>query len=92
MSTSTIADERIRHVSVDTDYLTVELMDGRRVSTPLAWSPRLTAATPQQRNEWEIISAGRGVHWDQLDEDWSVEGMLRGCPAAGYKPAATRQP
>ncbi|MBA5685497.1 DUF2442 domain-containing protein [Rugamonas apoptosis] len=92
MSTSTIADDRIRHVAIDAEYLTVELMDGRRVGTPLAWYPRLAAATPPQLNDGEIISAGRGLHWEQLDEDLSVEGMLRACPAAGYPSASTRQP
>lgn len=92
MSTSTIADDRIRHVTIDAEYLTVELMDGRRVGTPLVWYPRLAAATPPQLDDWEIICAGRGLHWEQLDEDLSVEGMLRGCPAAGYQPTASRQP
>ncbi len=86
MSTSAIADERIKHVSFDAKYLTVDLMDGRRVSTPLVWYPRLAAATAQQLESWEICGGGNGVHWEQLDEDLSIEGMLRGIPAAGYKP------
>jgi hypothetical protein len=61
-------------------------MDGRRISTPLAWYPRLAGATPEELAKWEIIGAGGGLHWEQFDEDLSVEGMLRGYPAAGYKP------
>jgi hypothetical protein len=88
MSTLAIADERIRQVSFTAEFLTVDLMDGRRISTPLAWYPRLVAASPQQLEDWEIVGGGQGVHWEQLDEDLSVEGMLRGCPAAGYQPKA----
>ena len=86
MSISAIPDERVKHVSVDAEYLTVDLMDGRRVSTPLVWYPRLVAATRQQLEGWEICGDGNGVHWEQLDEDLSVDGMLRGIPAAGYQP------
>jgi hypothetical protein len=87
MRISAIADERIRHVSIDAEFLIVDLVDGRRICTPLAWYPRLVSATRQQLEDWEIIGAGHGVHWEQLDEDLSAAGMLRGSPAAGYKPA-----
>lgn len=85
MNISMPPDERIKHVSFDTQDITVHLMDGRRISTPLAWYPRLSNAQPQQLLAWEISGAGYGVHWEQLDEDLSVEGMLRGLPAVGYR-------
>ncbi|WP_246335790.1 DUF2442 domain-containing protein [Azomonas macrocytogenes] len=53
-------------------------MDGRLISTPLAWYPRLLNATPAQRSNWEVCGAGQGIHWPDLDEDLSTEGMLRG--------------
>lgn len=71
-----IADLRI------TDFeITAYLMDGRTVSVPLAWSWRLSEATPEQRNHWEIIGDGIGIHWPEIDEDISIEGMLYGSPA-----------
>jgi Protein of unknown function (DUF2442) len=75
------ADPRIKHVSVDEDAFTAELMDGRVVSVPLTWSWRLSQATPAQRANFEIISDGDGIHWPQIDEDISAEGMLCGTPA-----------
>jgi hypothetical protein len=56
-------------------------MDGRTISVPLAWSWRLSEATPKQRGNWEIIGDGHGVHWPDIDEDISAEGMLYGIPA-----------
>jgi len=56
-------------------------MDGRSISVPLAWYPRLLSATPQQRKRWEISGAGYGIHWPEIDEDLSTEGLLRGAPA-----------
>ena len=76
------ADERVVGVSFDAERLIVDLMDGRTIAVPLAWYPRLAEATPEQRNKWEIAGAGYGVHWPELDEDLSVEGLLRGAPAA----------
>jgi len=76
------ADERIADVRIDDDYLTVELMDGRIISAPLAWYPRLSNATPDQRDRWERAGGGYGLHWPELDEDLSTEGLLRGAPAA----------
>lgn len=75
------ADERISDVRIDDDYLTVELMDGRIISAPLAWYPRLLNATPDQRARWERAGGGYGLHWPDLDEDLSTEGLLRGAPA-----------
>ena len=83
MATSArIADERVAGVAFDADRLIVDLMDGRTISVPLAWYPRLHAATPEQRTRWEIAGGGYGIHWPDVDEDLSTEGMLRGAPAA----------
>ena len=79
---ATAADERVADVWIDDAYLTVELMDGRIISAPLAWYPRLLDATPQQRARWERAGGGFGLHWPELDEDLSTEGLLRGAPAA----------
>lgn len=76
------ADIRVRDVLVDDDRLTVEMMDGRSIAVPLAWFPRLFNAKPEQRRNWEIAGAGYGIHWPDLDEDLSVEGLLRGARAA----------
>jgi hypothetical protein len=87
MATSAMAAEtRISAVTIDGDRLTVELMDGRAIAVPLAWYPRLFNATPKQRQHWEIAGGGYGLHWPELDEDLSVEGLLRGAPAP--RPAA----
>jgi hypothetical protein len=83
MSTLAIkTDERVAEVSFDSDRLIVDLMDGRTIAVPLAWYPRLLNATAEQRSHWEIAGAGHGIHWPDLDEDLSVEGLLRGAPAA----------
>jgi hypothetical protein len=73
-------DERVKAVSVDDDRLTVNLMDGRTISVPLAWYPRLFNATPEQRQRWEIAGGGHGIHWPDVDEDLSTDGLLRGAP------------
>jgi len=65
-------------VRVTDDELIVALKDGRTVSVPLAWFPRLLRATPEQRQRWELMGDGEGIHWPDLDEDVSVEGLLRG--------------
>nr|WP_298410258.1 DUF2442 domain-containing protein [uncultured Halomonas sp.] len=71
-------DLRVMSVSVDADRLTVELMDGRTIGVPLAWYPRLANATPAQRSHWELAGAGYGIHWPDIDEDLSTEGLLQG--------------
>ncbi|MGD9562844.1 MAG: DUF2442 domain-containing protein [Pyrinomonadaceae bacterium] len=87
---ATIADERIADVETTDDELRVRLMDGRTIVVPLAWYPRLVHATPEQRSNWTIAGAGYGIHWEDIDEDLSTEGLLRGAPAAemplGIKP------
>lgn len=71
-------DIRVMDVRVDDDRLTVDLMDGRSITVPVAWYPRLAAGTPEQRKNWELAGAGYGIHWPELDEDLSTEGLLRG--------------
>ena len=63
---------------MDEDRLAVELMDGRIIAVPLAWYPRLLQATPAQRSNWELAGAGYGIHWPDIDEDLSTDGLLRG--------------
>lgn len=81
MNIAISTDNRVKEVSVTEELITFHLMDGRVVSVPLAWSWRLTEATPDQRNNFEIIGDGYGVHWADVDEDLSVEGMFHGVPA-----------
>ena len=64
--------------TVTDDTLTAELSDGRTISVPLLWYPRLAYATPEERDDWRIIGTGQGIHWPDLDEDLSVEGLLAG--------------
>ena len=75
------ADERVRDVHISEDALTVDLMDGRTISVPLVWYPRLLGGMPEQRSNWKVCAAGYGIHWPDLDEDLSTEGLLRGAPA-----------
>jgi hypothetical protein len=81
--------ERVKDVRVTDDTLAVDLLDGRTIIVPLAWYPRLFEANPEQRGNWHISGAGYGVHWPDVDEDLSTEGLLRGAPAAP-EPAQTR--
>ena len=76
-----IQEVRIKDITVTKDIITAHLVDGRTISVPLAWSWRLSEATPRQRANWEIIGDGHGVHWPDIDEDISAEGMLYGIPA-----------
>jgi hypothetical protein len=83
-----VTDERVLDVRFDEASLIVDLMDGRIISVPLAWYPRLAVATPQQRLVWEKAGGGYGIHWPEIDEDLSTEGLLRGAPAAMGRKAA----
>lgn len=74
-------EARIADLRITDSEITAYLVDGRSVSVPLAWSWRLSDATTAQRNHWELIGEGIGVHWPDVDEDISVEGMLHGTPA-----------
>ena len=82
MSSSGIAaDERVVGVECTADTLSVTLRDGRIITVPLVWYPRLLNGTPQQRANWKVAGGGYGIHWPDLDEDLSTEGLLRGAPA-----------
>ena len=74
-------DPRILTVEVTDELISARLADGRTISVPLAWSGRLSNATPEQRQHFEIIGTGQGVHWPDIDEDMSALGMLTGTPA-----------
>ncbi len=78
---------RIIKLLVTEDSIVAYLADGRTISVPLVWSWRLSEATPEQRENFEIIGSGLGVHWPDIDEDISATGMLYGVPAQPRKPA-----
>jgi len=82
--------ERVKNVRFTEDALVVDLLDGRTISVPLAWYPRLLAATPGQRGNWQMAGGGFGIHWPDVDEDLSTEGLLRGAPAPRGPAAAGR--
>jgi hypothetical protein len=71
----------VQNVVVSDDSLIVDLIDGRTVSAPLAWYPRLLHGQPEERNNWPIIGQGEGIHWPDLDEDISAENILFGQPS-----------
>ncbi|HEY5315396.1 MAG TPA: DUF2442 domain-containing protein [Pirellulales bacterium] len=75
------ADERVVDVKFTRDTLSVVLRDGRTITVPLAWYPRLLSATAVQRKNWQVAGGGYGIHWPDLDEDLSSDGLLRGAPA-----------
>ncbi len=75
------ADIFIAAVRVDAERLSVDLKDGRTLSVPLAWYPRLFKATAAQRQNWQIAGGGHGIHWPEIDEDLSAEGLLSGAAA-----------
>jgi hypothetical protein len=81
MNTAGSTEPRIQDVRVTEDEIVARLVDGRIISVPLAWSWRLSEATPRQRARFRLIGSGQGVHWPDVDEDISVEGMLHGVPA-----------
>lgn len=75
------ADERVKSVAFSSDTLIVGLKDGRQISVPLSWFPRLAEAPTASLKNWELCGGGYGIHWPDLDEDLSTEGLLRGAPA-----------
>ena len=82
MTTSDIKPgEGVKDVHVTEDTLSVDLIDGRTITVPLVWYPKLLHATPGQRTNWQICGGGYGIHWPDIDEDLSTEGLLRGAPA-----------
>ena len=80
----------VRSVRLTDDELVVGLADGRTLSVPLAWFPKLLSATPEQREHWQLSGGGYGIHWPDIDEDLSTEGLLRGAPAS--RAPTPRQP
>ena len=72
---------QIQHVTVTDDSLSVDLTDGRTISVPLGWFPRLLHGSPQERNDWRLIGEGEGIHWESLDEDISLEHIIKGVPS-----------
>ena len=81
MNTVNNIEPRIKAIEITDDLIIADLLDGRTISIPLAWSWRLSDATPNQRENYEFIGDGQGIHWPDIDEDISAEGMLRGVPA-----------
>jgi len=79
------ADERVKDVTFTKDSISVDLMDGRTISAPLIWYPRLFHASADQLANWQVSGGGYGIHWPDLDEDLSTEGLLRGAPAPGQQ-------
>ena len=90
VSTTEISVSEAMTVAVTEDTLTADLSDGRTISVPLAWYPRLVHATPAERSNWELIGGGQGVHWPDLDEDISVENLLAG-RKSGESPRSFKQ-
>lgn len=86
----TNAGERVADVRFDDDTMSVDLADGRTITVPLAWYPRLLDATPAQRQKWQLCGAGFGIHWPDIDEDLSTQGLLEGAPAP-RRPEATKR-
>jgi len=74
--------ECVRDVHFTEDTISVDLIDGRTIAAPLTWYPRLLHASEEQRRNWQISGGGYGIHWPEIDEDLSTEGLLRGAPAA----------
>ena len=89
MNTAVSRRPRIKKIDVSDKMITAHLTDGRIISVPLAWSWRLSAATPEQRSNFELIGDGEGVHWPDVDEDISAQGMLTGRPATPPKTPPT---
>jgi hypothetical protein len=77
--------ERVKDARITDDALSVDLLDGRTITVPLVWYPRLLHGTPEQRANWRIAGGGFGLHWPDLDEDLSTQGLLRGAPAPRNK-------
>ena len=76
-----IQGAKAQHVAVTEDSLSIDLVDGRTISVPLAWYPRLFHGTAEERKNWRLIGQGEGIHWPDLDEDISVENLLAGKPS-----------
>ncbi len=88
-STAVKTDERVKDVQVTSEALSVSLFDGRVISVPLFWYPRLFKATSEKRNEWETCGGGYGIYWPAIDEHLSVEGLLRGASSPELQKASS---
>ena len=89
-SLTEIAVPAATNVMVTDDTLTVDLSDGRTISVPLAWYPRLVHATQEERAQWQLIGRGEGIHWPQIDDDISVEGLIAGRPSGESQASLAR--
>ncbi len=72
---------KIQNLNITDDTLSVDLSDGRTISVPLAWYPRLLNASETERNDWQTIGEGEGIHWEELDEDISTKNLILGQPS-----------
>jgi hypothetical protein len=81
MTSAVRTGERVTDVRCDDDTMSVDLADGRTITVPLAWYPRVLDATPEQRRNWQPCGGGFGIHWADVDEDLSAQGLLEGAPA-----------
>lgn len=88
MNTFIVREPRAQHVEFGVDTLIVHLEDGRTISAPLEWFPRLRDASETDRSRWRLIARGIGIHWDVLDEDLSVRGLLEGAAAVQARRAS----
>jgi hypothetical protein len=93
MSSSTVDVQHIlvTNVKLTDDALRAELSDGRTISAPLSWYPRLCHASPEERTDRRLIGGGRGIHWPQLDEDISADNLVRGQPSAESQASLERR-
>jgi hypothetical protein len=89
-SLTEIAVPAATNVVVTDDTLTVDLSDGRTISVPLGWYPRLAHGTPEERAKWRLLGRGEGIHWPQLDDDISVEGLIAGRPSGESQASLAR--
>jgi hypothetical protein len=85
-----VQEPRAQRVVITEDSVAVDLTDGRTVSAPLAWYPRLLHGTPEERNNWRVIGSGEGIHWPDLDEDLSIDSLISGMPS-GESPASLKR-
>ena len=81
ISTVNIPIAPIKNVTITDESLTVDLADGRTITVPIAWYPRLSHGKPEERNNWRLIGNGEGIHWPDLDEDISVDNIVLGQPS-----------
>jgi hypothetical protein len=81
ISASEIVVPNAKSVNITDDTLSIDLSDGRTIAVPLEWFPRLVHATPTERSNWRLIGRGHGIHWEDIDEDISVEGLVAGRPS-----------